>query len=154
MPKFQYRAKVDEAMCWELYKKSLEWELTDRAEAAAREKYGPAFDNLEVETRVTTEDGHFVVTFTWREGDLPATRRVRVSFDIITRRAGTAILDVPTGADPEELLNEHLDTAGDELNTSTLPEGMRLHQWDVQEPGHHTIETDWVEDQDPTEENT
>lgn len=154
MPEFEYRVSVDEAMNWELYKKSLEWELTDRAEAAARDKYGTAFDDLEVDTRITTEDGQFVVTFTWEEDDLPAQRRVRVSFDIVTRRSGTAELEIPMGSDAEEILTEHLDKYGSGLVEEDLPEGVRLLQWDLQEPGEHTIETDWVEDPDPTEENT
>lgn len=151
MPEFQYRVSVDEAMSWELHRASLRWALIDRAETAARDKYGPAFDDLEVDTRVTTEDSHFIVTFTWRDGDLPATRRVRVSFDIITRRAGTAILDIPTGANPEELLNEHLNKHGNGLVEEGLPEGLVVLQWNVQEPGDHTIETDWTEDLGPEE---
>lgn len=152
MPEFQYRVSVDEAMSWQLFKKSLEWELTDRAEAAARDKYGPAFDDLEVDTRVTTEDGHFIVTLTWPDQNtLPATRRVRVSFDVITRRSGTADLDIPMGANVEALLNEHLNKHGTNLVEQGLPEGLVVLQWDVQEPGNHTIETDWVEDLGPEE---
>src|SRR5690606_20275251 len=112
----------------------------------------PAFDDLEVDTRVTTEDGHFIVTFTWPdENTLPTTRRVRVSFDVITRRSGTADLDIPTGTNVETLLNEHLNKHGNALVGQGLPEGVRVLQWDAQEPGNHTIETDWVEDLDPEE---
>lgn len=152
MPKFEYRASIEEARGWQLYKKSLDWELVDRAEAAARNKHGPAFDELEVETSITVDGEDLLVTFTWGdENTLPTTRRVRVSFDVITRRSGTADLDIPAGANVEALLNEHLNKHGNALVEDGLPEGVRVLQWDVQEPGNHTIETDWVEDLDPEE---
>lgn len=80
MPKFEYRASIEEARGWQLYKKSLDWELVDRAEAAARNKHGPAFDELEVETSITVDGEDLLVTFTWGdENALSATRRVMMS---------------------------------------------------------------------------
>lgn len=153
MPKFEYRVSQDEALGWQLYKKTLNWELIDRAELAARDQYGPDFINLEVDTNVALDGDDFVVTFEWGEDDLPAKRRVRVSFDVLTRRAGTAELDVPTGTNVEALLNEHLDTYGTELVTEHLPEGVTVHEWNVEERCEHKLETDWVEDVEPTEAN-
>lgn len=153
MPEFTHRVPVDAAMSWELHKQTLNWALTDAAERAARAKYGSAFDDLEVDTRITSEDGDFIVTFAWRDGDLPTTRRVRVNFDIITRRSGTAELDIPMGANVEQLLEDHLNKHGTALAADSLPEGTTVHQWDVQEPGDHTIEADWVEDARPAAEN-
>ena len=152
MPKFEYRVSIEDARGWELYKKSLDWELVDRAETAGIDKYGLAFHNLDVDTTISVDGNDFLVTFTWREGDLPATRRVRVSFDIITHRSGTAELDVPLEADVATILNDHLNKYGTNLVEKGLPEDMKVHQWDVQEPGDHTIEADWVEDIPENEE--
>ncbi len=154
MPKFEYRASIEDAMSWELRKESLNQALIDGAEAAARKRYGPGFDDLDVDTSITVDGSDFLITFAWREGDLPATRRVRVSFNIITHRSGTAELDVPLEADVATILNDHLNKYGTNLVEKGLPEDLKIHQWDVQEPGDHTIETDWVEDIDPSEENT
>ena len=149
MPKFEYRVSIEDARGWELSKKSLDWELVDRAETAGIDKYGLAFHNLDVDTTISVDGNDFLVTFTWREGDLPATRRVRVSFDIITHRSGTAELDVPLEADVATILNDHLSRTGHEL--ALLPEDVKVLQWDVQEPGDHRIETDWVENIEPKE---
>lgn len=155
MPKFEYRVSIEDAMSWELRKESLNQALTDGAESAARKRYGPGFDDLDVNTSITVDGSDFLITFAWPDQhDLPATRRVRVSFNVTTRRSGTADLDIPTAANIEELLNEHLTKYGTNLVEKNLPNGARVLQWDVQEPGDHTIETDWTEDLDPSEENT
>ena len=58
----EYRVSVVEALGWELYKKSLGWELTDLAEdfvAAAR----PGFKDEEATAEIVVEGKDFVVRF-------------------------------------------------------------------------------------------
>lgn len=57
-----------------------------------------------------------MVTMTWSEEDLPPPiTRVRVSFDVTTRRAGIAIiLEMPAGGDAQAILNDYLDKHGNE----------------------------------------
>ena len=144
MPKFIYRVPTPDALGWELYKQSLNWELTDRAEAAAREEHGPSFDDIEVDTSITTDGENFVVTFTWGD-DLPNLQKTRVSFDIITRRAGIAELTAPEGTDLSALLQDHLARNGDALDETTLPAGVTLDSWTL-EPGQHRLDVDWEEE--------
>ena len=144
MPEFVHRTPINEAMSWELYKQSLNWELTDRAEAAAQAEHGPTFDELETETRITTEGEDFVVTFTWGD-DLPTTQKTRVSFDIITRRAGIAELTAPEGTDLSALLQDHLARNGEALDENNLPTGVTLESWTL-EPGEHRLDVDWEEE--------
>lgn len=152
MPRFEYRAPVQDAMNWALHQQSLNWALTDAAEHHARNKYGPAFDDIEVDTSITREGDDFLITLTWPDDALPATRRVRVNYTVITHRSGTAELDIPTGANAEDIPNDHLNKYGTDLFTTGLPKGVTIHQWHVQEPGDHTIKTDWAIDVNPSEE--
>lgn len=59
---FERRFPLDEATGWQLYEKSLSWELVDRAEASVAEEV-EGFHDIEAESQITVEGGEFVVRF-------------------------------------------------------------------------------------------
>jgi hypothetical protein len=59
MKRKQWRVAIDEALGWELYKTTLQWELTDRAETELN------LTETDCEVTVTVEGTDFVVTFEW-----------------------------------------------------------------------------------------
>lgn len=65
---FTYYVSVAEALTWQLYKKSLHWELTDAAECAAicadiKGENGEKFSDVECDTEIKVDGDRFAVSF-------------------------------------------------------------------------------------------